>query len=262
MKQVAVIIQARMGSTRLPGKVLKPLCGLPVLWHIIHRVKAAKIPGAIIVATSTKRGDNPIEDNCRHWGIPCYRGEEDDVLKRYYGALTFLDHSGFSADNIVRITADCPLIDPVLIDKGISIAQNGGWDYISNTQPPSFPDGLDVEVISRRALVIANSFAKKRSDREHVTPFIISNPRFSKKNFHHACDLSNLRWTLDTAEDFTFIRAIYEELFPQRNIFSMTDILTLLQKKPELTELAGKIQRNEQYYLMIRKEHELEKKYV
>jgi spore coat polysaccharide biosynthesis protein SpsF len=260
----AVIIQARMGSTRLPGKVMKCLCGMPVLWHIIHRVKAAHLPQVVIVVTTVRKMDDVIEQSCRLWDTPCFRGDEDDVLKRYYDAVAYLESQGFSIDYIVRITADCPMIDPTLIDRAIGLAKSGGYDYVSNTQPPTFPDGLDVEVMSRNALELAHRKATKRLEREHVTPYIFENKRFLRKNFINSTDLSStttdfsfMRWTLDKEEDFIFIREIYNHLFLNKNIFLMDDVLKLLKEHPELEFIRSNTKRNEQYFQMIKEEHRL-----
>ena len=243
----AVIIQARMGSTRLPGKVNKDLCGKPVLWHVITRIRQAALPDIILVATTTNPEDELIESLCRKWDIPVFRGAVDDVLRRYCDSVMFLEKTYNKIDYIVRITADCPLIDPQVIDAVISEMFSGKFDYASNTDPPTFPDGLDVEVISRDVLFAANEKATLPSDREHVTPFIRKNPAVKKTNVRYATDLSGLRWTLDTPEDYEFIKNVYTRLYNLPGIFLMTDILNLLEKNPELYRINSHIPRNEGY---------------
>ena len=243
----AVIVQARMGSTRLPGKVILDLCGKPVLWHLINRIKQASFTEVILIATTTNPEDDVIESLCHAWDIPVFRGDRDDVLKRYCDSVIFLEKTFKRIDYIVRITADCPLIDPQVIDAVISTMLSGRYDYVSNTDPPTFPDGLDVEVISRDMLFSANEKATLFSDREHVTPFIRKNPAVRMTTLRSPTDLSALRWTLDNPEDYEFINQIYRSLYTPLGIFLMTDILKLLAQKPELEKINSHITRNEGY---------------
>jgi len=245
---VVAVIQARMGSTRLPGKVMKDLTGMPVLWHVITRVKFASLLDHIVVATTTLSEDDRIEQACRQWGIRCFRGEEEDVLSRYYNAVDSLEQAlEIRSDYVVRVTADCPLIDPMIINKLVLCAQEGQYDYVSNTDPPTFPDGLDVEVMTKDALESAYKNARLLSDREHVTPFIRQNSIFRKYNFKNSIDLSHMRWTLDTPEDYTFIKRIYNTLYREKTIISMDQVLQLLRQHPELLSLNDNSQRNEGY---------------
>ena len=253
----AVIIQARMGSTRLPGKVLRDLSGKPVLWHLVRRLKKASLPDVILVATTTNPEDDLIEKACVEWDIPVFRGEPDDVLKRYCDSVVFLEKTYRRIDCIVRITADCPLIDPRVVDRVVSEMVSGGYDYASNTDPPTFPDGLDVEVISRDALFAANEKATLLSDREHVTPYIRKNPEFNKTNIRNPADLSALRWTLDTPDDYEFINKVYACLYNPRRIFLMTDILNLLKKNPGLLKINSHIPRNEGYEKSLSRDRKL-----
>lgn len=236
-----------MGSTRLPGKVIKDLGGKPVLWHVINRVERALLPDIILVATTTNREDDIIESLCNEWDIPVFRGDANDVLKRFCNSVEFLEKTRERIDYITRITADCPLIDPQVIDTAVAIMQSGGYDYVSNADPPTFPDGLDVEVIARDILFAAHEKATLPSDREHVTPFIRKNPAFRKNTIRYPTDLSVLRWTLDNPEDFEFIELIYRNLYHPPGIFLMTDILKLLAQKPELEKINSHITRNEGY---------------
>lgn len=243
-----VIIQARMGSTRLPGKVLMPLSGRPVLWQVINRIKKAHNVDAIIVATTTGSEDGAIASLCKEWGIRYFRGDPFDVLKRYYDAVESVKKDFPVIEYIVRITADCPLIDPQIIDDSILEAKNGHYDYVSNTNPPTFPDGLDVEVFSPEALAKANQCATLKSDREHVTPYIRRVSAQRQKNIASDKDLSKMRWTLDTKEDYAFLNTIYNILGTgNSDFFSFQEVLSLLEKKPELDKVNNLFQRNEGY---------------
>jgi len=244
---IVAIIQARMGSTRLEGKVLHDLCGKPVLWHVWDRVAHARTIDRIVIATTGKREDNTIEDFCKKYRITCFRGDERDVLKRYFGASRMLQEKGASIDYIVRITADCPLIDPEIIDRTVSHAIEGGFDYVTTSNPPSFPDGIDVEVFTPRALEIAHRNAVLPSEREHVTQYIIKNRIFSKSNVKNPCDLSALRWSLDEPADYRFISIVYQELYSKRRLFLMGDVLNLLKRRPELSSINSHIIINEGY---------------
>jgi len=241
------IIQARMGSTRLPGKVMKDLAGKPVLWHIANRVKQSSLSYAVVVATTTNSEDDIIESACHLWNVPVFRGSPENVLERFCGAVQFMESGKPTTDYIIRITGDCPLIDPTVIDEVARVALSGRYDYASNTNPPTFPDGLDVEVISRDVLFLANEKATLQSEREHVTPFIKNHPFFKKYNVQYSKDLSALRWTLDNQEDYELIKIIYNDLFISSKIFLMDDVLKLFLKKPELKNINSHIKRNEGY---------------
>lgn len=241
------IIQARMGSTRLPGKVMKDLVGKPVLWHIIQRVTQSSLINGIIVASTTNHEDNIIESACESWDIPVFRGSSDDVLKRFCDTIHFIELNNPKITYIVRITADCPLIDPIIINEVISIALSGRYDYVSNTLQPTFPDGLDVEIVSRESLFIANTNAQLLSDREHVTPFIKREQKFKKFNHKYPVDLSALRWTLDNPEDYDLIKIIYETLNNPLKLFLMSDIIQLFNEKPELYKINSHLNRDEGY---------------
>jgi len=245
--KTAVIIQARMGSTRLPGKVLADLAGMPVLWHVIRRVQRATLPDEILVATTVNTEDDPVESSCREWGVRVWRGDPEDVLRRYYEGMLFLERVHTRIDYVVRVTADCPLIDPDIIDEEIGAAVSGGYDYVSNTDPPTYPDGLDVEVISRSALSEACKNATLPSEREHVTPYIRKNPRFTRYNLRNSEDHSDLRWTLDTEDDLIFIRKIYTDLFRPSGYFTTSDLMKYLKENPDIQRINTHIKRNEGY---------------
>ena len=244
---IAAIVQARMGSTRLPGKVLMNLAGKPVLWHIITRLQKVAHLDSIWVATTTENEDDRIEEACRMWNIPVYRGSRDDVLSRYYECAKCIGMQRGKEDYIVRITADCPLIDPTIVDILIEKAVHGHYDYISNIDPPTFPDGLDAEVIKFDAMETSIKKAQLKSEREHVTPYIRKNKTFLKFNYSHKPDLSNIRLTLDTYKDYKMITAIYESLYHEGGVISLKDILELLDSRSDILAINAQFKRNEGY---------------
>ncbi|KKG07363.1 cytidylyltransferase domain-containing protein [Methanosarcina sp. 2.H.A.1B.4] len=250
MHTVAVI-QARMGSTRLPGKVMLEISGKPILWHVANRVSKSQLIDGFVVATTTNHEDNDIEKFCKENGISVFRGSEDDVLDRYY-----LCAKKFNIENIIRITADCPLHDPSVIDLVIEKYRRGNYDYISNIDPPTYPDGIDVEIFSFEALEKAWSNASLVSEREHVTPYIRKHKDlFKVGNVENVKDLSAHRWTLDQVEDFELIKQIYgafKEL--DSEMFYMTDILKLLDEYPELVSINSDIKRNAGYIKSLNKD--------
>jgi spore coat polysaccharide biosynthesis protein SpsF (cytidylyltransferase family) len=222
------IIQARTGSTRLPGKVLAPIAGRTMLLRVVDRTARARTIDRVVVATSTDRADDRVAALCADEGVPCFRGSETDVLGRYAGAAR-----RFGSDAIVRITADCPLLDPEVVDRVVGEFQQGGRDYVANINPPTFPDGLDVEAMSAKALFEADAEARLASEREHVTLFIRNRPeRFRIGNVVHGTDLSALRWTVDAPGDLEFVRAVYERL--GEGPFGLDAVLDLLRREPGL----------------------------
>ena len=231
---IVAIIQARMGSTRLPGKVLINIQGKPLLEHVINRVRQSRLIDKIIIATTTKERDRVILEMAQSWGLESYAGSEEDVLDRFYQAARI-----YRARTIVRITPDDPFKDPEVIDKVISyyLKSKGNVDYVSNTIKPTYPEGLDVEVFSFEALEKAWREAKKSSEREHVTPYIWNHPEiFRLANVENDDDLSHLRWTLDTEADLQFTREIYSRLY-HGQLFLMKGILALLRAEPELMRI-------------------------
>ncbi len=235
MGKIVAIIQARMGSTRLPGKVMKDLCGKTVLAHDIERVKQSKFIQEIVIATTTSQEDDRIVKEALNNGVKVYRGSEEDVLSRYYEAA--VENNG---DIVVRITSDCPLIDPFVIDSMIHCYVENDYDLVTNAGSDltqrTYPRGLDVEVFSFGILKEAYENAEKAYQREHVTPYIYEN---SKNIFYYKNDVdySKYRWTLDTEEDFELIKEIYAELYRGRHNFYFEDILCLFTRKPELFEI-------------------------
>ena len=211
--RTVAIVQARMGSSRLPGKVLADLSGKPLLEHVLYRTQRAKTLDETIVATTTNQEDDAIVDYCRKHDVRVFRGDAHDVLQRYARASVFAD-----ASTIVRITGDCPMIDPFLIDHAVTLFRNGDWDYLSNSDHRTFPDGLDVEVFTRAALDAADKEARDPKHREHVTqymrgkPTTSSNFRFRAGSFTYPADFSQLRWTVDTQKDLEVVRGLLARL--------------------------------------------------
>ena len=237
------IVQARMGSSRLPGKVLLPLMGETVLWHIYQRLNIIDEIQNTVIATSTEAQDEKIVSYCESRAIPVHRGSENDVLDRFYKAA-----SAFKADAVVRITADCPLVDPQIITKLISTFRGGSFDHcgiaagagVANDEKINrYPDGLDAEIFTMKSLKDAWTESTKTLHREHVTPFIWQQPdRYELGKL--ACDQGDLgqhRWTLDNQEDYELISWIYEHLHSESSQFGMNDVLELLATHPEKQQL-------------------------
>ncbi len=240
---IAAIIQARMNSSRLPGKVLRPILGRPMLQHMIERVKAAETVGKTVVITSAEPSDDPIAEFCRRYHVDCYRGSLDDVLDRYYQGAR-----AHRAKVIVRLTADCPLIDPRVIDFVVRRFQKENCDYAANTVPPpsTFPDGMDVEVFSFQALEQAWREAKKPSEREHVTFYFWKNPHlFRTLRCDGPSDRHEFRLTVDYPQDAEVITAIIRDLSVRNPLFSMEEIIDYLQTHPDVRVLNGGIVPNQ-----------------
>lgn len=257
LKEMVVgILQARTSSTRLPSKVLMPILGQPMLARQIERIRRASQIDRLVVATSCDKSDDPIEALCSEIGCDCYRGNLTDVVDRYYRAAI-----AHGARIVVRLTGDCPLTDPKVIDSVIETFKTREMDYVSNTIVPSFPDGLDVEVFSMEALEDAWRVARGPGQREHVTPFVYGNPqRYRLHNVMNGADLSKLRWTVDRLEDFVFVTRVYEALYPVNAAFSTEDILALLSQKPELNSINAHLLRNEGFASSTHIDRALEEK--
>ena len=250
---ILAIIQARMGSSRLPGKVLLDLAGRPVLWHAVSRVRKARQVDQVLVATTDQLSDEPIRRFCAEQQVQCFGGSEQDVLDRFVQAARFAGAT--ESDAIVRITADCPLVDPDVIDQVVEAYQQAGVDYASNINPPTFPDGLDVEVFSFSALRTAWREAALVSEREHVTPYLRNHPeKFSAHNVTHGTDLSALRWTLDEPADYALLQRLVAELDRNQPEFHLADVLQVLAVHPEWQEMNRDFQRNEGYAKSLRQE--------
>jgi len=238
---IAAIIQARMGSSRLPGKVLMDIGGEPMLERVVRRARRSQFVGQVIVATTTDHSDDPVEDYCKSRGIPCFRGDPYDVLDRYYQAART-----FNAKIIVRLTADCPLIDPVEIDRTVQGFFDAEVDFAANRLPPPWkrttPIGMDTEVVTFRGLEQAWREAETKYAREHVMPYFYEKDgRFRILLVDHDPDLGHLRLTVDTHEDLILVRKIFEK-FGNRDDFSLRDILDLLDENPELLEINADIE--------------------
>lgn len=241
MSRTVAIVQARLGSRRLPGKVLADLEGKPMLARQFERLARCKTLDQLLLATTTEPSDEPVAALASSLGLATYRGSLDDVLDRYYQAA-----KAARAGTVVRITADCPLIDPVVSDDTVRLYRSGGLDYASTGS--LYPDGLDTEVFSFQALETAWREARLASEREHVTPFIYKNPdRFRIKTMTPERDLSAQRWTVDEPADLEFVRQVYRRLYRPGGVFLMKDVLELLEREPGLRALNEGIGRNEGY---------------
>jgi spore coat polysaccharide biosynthesis protein SpsF len=239
-----------MTSTRLPGKVLKPILGRPMLCRQLERVLLVPNIDKLVVATSDRPEDRVVGALCEAFDVDCFFGSLEDVLDRFYQAA--LRHQ---PAHVVRLTGDCPLSDPELIEQVIRFHVNGQYDYTSNTIEPTYPDGLCAEVMRYSCLEEAWREAKLPSEREHVTPFIIKRPeRFKLGSVKGQEDLSALRWTVDEPEDFELVTRIYEALYPQNPYFTTRDILEFLDRNPHLIQINSAFQRNEGYQKSLEKD--------
>lgn len=241
--KIVVILQARASSSRLPQKVLRPILDAPMLQRQIERVQRSKLIDQLIVATSVERSDDAIEALCGQLDVHCFRGSLDDVLDRFYQAAKTCQ-----PDHVVRLTGDCPLIDPEVIDKVLKLHLDEGVDYTSNGAPPTYPDGLDVEVMTFRALQQAWTEASLKSEREHVTPYMRKpNSGLSHCNVTNDVDLSHLRWTVDEPEDLEFVVRIYENLYEKNPCFGSSEVMSFLEEQPEMMQINQGFVRNEGY---------------
>jgi spore coat polysaccharide biosynthesis protein SpsF len=238
---ILVILQARFSSSRLPGKVLKSILGKPMLLHQIERIQNSKMIDKLIVATSIEGSDDGIQKMCLDNNIEIFRGSLSNVLDRFYQCA-----KSYKPECVVRLTGDCPLIDWNVIDQVIKRHLDGDYDYTSNCSPPTYPDGLDVEVMKFSILKKVWECAKLPSELEHVTPYIHNHPElFSRYNFELKEDLSEYRWTVDESSDFELVKEIYTNLYPKNDRFKMKDILDFLDNNPKFKEINRHIGRNE-----------------
>jgi spore coat polysaccharide biosynthesis protein SpsF len=238
MKRIVTIVQARTGSSRLPNKVILPLGGTSLLQQMLARVRAAKFAGKVVVATTRDASDDIIEKLAKNENIACYRGDTNDLLDRHYQAAMTFD-----AEAVVKIPSDCPLIDPRIIDAVLYyfLKHSDKYDFVSNLHPPTYPDGNDVEVMTMDTLSIAWKEAKKDFEREHTTPFVWENPsrfRIGNVTWDRGLDYSmSHRWTIDYIEDYEFIKSVFNSLYPKNPLFSLNDILDLLDNNPEIKKI-------------------------
>ncbi len=234
---ILAVLQARMSSTRLPGKVMKPVAGAPMIARQIERLRRARRLDRIVLATSTHAEDAPLIETARAAGIDAYRGSLEDVLGRYLGASAGLG----PGDHLVRVTGDCPLADPAVIDAVIALHLEGGGDYAANTPAHrTYPKGLDVEVMRIEALRRAGAETEPGYEREHVTPYIYRHPElFDLRFLSQADDEGDVRWTVDRPDDLAFVQAVYDALYPANPAFTSDDVRRLVRGRPDLQALGG-----------------------
>lgn len=255
MGKTVAILQARTSSSRLPGKVMKPLLGVPMIGRQIERIRRSRRIDRIVLATSVDPSDDALVRYAGSLGVDVVRGSLDDVLARF-GAV----RDAFPADLYLRLTGDCPLIDPEVIDALVAYHLTKGADYTCLADPPTFPDGLDAEVMSSATLARTVELARKGPEREHVTLYVREHPEaFRLANYASARDLSAERWTVDTAEDFRFVETVYERLYAKKNDFSMNDVLALLDREPSLRSINSAHSRNEGLMKSLKKDEMLQR---
>ncbi len=240
---IVAIIQARVGSTRFLNKVFAPLVGKPFIWHVVERLKYSRKINKILIATTLNKND----DTLAQWAIDnlieYYRGSEENVLERFYKAAVFTQ-----ARIIVRITADDPFKDATIIDRAIGIMETEDLDFVFNNNPPTFPEGLDTEVFTFKALEEAYKNATEEFDKEHVTQYFYKHPdNFRQRNFENSRNISFLRWTVDTEDDYTMVAKIYDSLYKENSVFLMDDILAFLKKNPEIARINSEVPRSYMY---------------
>jgi len=240
---VVAIIQARLGSTRFPKKIFSNLSNKPLIWHVIERLKYSQKIDQIILATTNTKTDDELATWAEKEGVLLYRGSENNVLERYYSAAKL-----FSADIIVRITADDPFKDPKIIDKVIDKLIDEKLDFAYNNNPPTFPEGLDTEVFTFDALESAYFKSKDDYEREHVTQYFYRNKAdFKQANYYNDNNFSDLRWTIDTELDYEMVKKIYDILYIENKIFYMDDILECLNKNPKISQINKAVARSDMY---------------
>lgn len=252
---IGAIIQARTGSTRLPRKIFLEIQGKTILEHVVGRVKRIKNCRKIVLATTNKEQDNVLEQVAEELNLSFFRGSEENVLDRFYQAA-----KRFEIDPIIRITADCPLLDPEVSSKVVDFYLGGDYDYVSNARPPTFPDGLDTEIFSFDALKKSHEAVKLPSEKEHVTAYIAKHPEIFKiGNVIGEQDMSDLRLTLDEEKDLILIEEIYNELYPKNPFFGLKEIIELFKRRSELLKINQQIVRNEGYLKSLQKDKGYEK---
>ena len=252
---ILAVLQARVSSTRFPGKVLREILGTPMILRQVERVRRARSIGGLLLATSVDPADDPLALLCGENGVACFRGSLDDVLDRFYQASLL-----HQPEHVVRLTGDCPLADPALIDHVVGTHVTRRSDYTSNTIPPTYPDGLDIEVIRFSCLEQAWREAKLPSEREHVTPFLYGRPnRYRIGAVRNAVDLSALRWTVDEPDDFELVRTVYEALYPGNPVFTTEEILAFLERNPALKTWNVRHARNEGYEKSLKEDNLIKK---
>lgn len=241
---VNAIIQARCGSTRFPNKVFVDIDGKPLLWHVVNRLKYAEMIDDIIIATTVNSKDDKIEEWCKAESVKCFRGSEEDVLNRYYSASV-----AFPSDVVVRVTADDPFKEPAVIDKVIRKLIDEELDLVTNNFPPSFPEGLDCEAFTFMVLKTMEKTTWDSFEREHVTQYVYHNPdKFRIGNVVSETQLSSYRWTIDNAEDYEMVKAIYARRKAEsKGMLLMDEILDILSKNPEISKINSQVKRSAMY---------------
>ena len=231
--KISAIVQIRMGSTRLPKKTFLKLAGFPLIHHAISRLKPSKLINEVIIATTKNNEDDEIEIWCKNHKIKCFRGSENNVLKRYYDCA-----EKYNSDYIVRITGDDPFKDYRIIDKAVEIISSNKYDFVCNNSPASYPEGLDVEVFTKDTLIKIYENATSDQEKEHVTLYVHNNKSLFKTfNMKNSEDLSNYRWTIDYEEDYIFAKKIYDKLYFKKNIFLTEDIYKILKENSSLLSI-------------------------
>lgn len=230
---VLCVLQARMSSTRLPGKVLRPILGRPMLEMQIERIRRAKKIGRLVVATSMESSDQPIAGLCKSLDVDCYQGSLGDVLDRYYQAAR-----AYRPQHVMRLTGDCPLTDPALLDALVDLHLEGAYDYSANVHERTYPDGLDAEIFRFQLLEEAWTLAKTSFEREHVTPYMYrTGPAFNRGALKDTVDRANLRWTVDHPEDLEFVSRIFEALYPRDPAFDTAAVHAFLESHPDIQKI-------------------------
>ena len=247
---ILAAVQVRMGSTRLANKALAEVCGKPILWHIVNRLRFSERVDRVVIATSNEGRDAPIRAFAETNDIPYYAGSQADVLDRLYSTAIHFD-----ADALVRITGDCPLADPGVVDQLVTayLHRSIDVDFITNTLPPTYPDGLDAEVYPTSTLERLWNEIEEPFWREWFFGYLIEHQdTFRPLNVSYHGDLSRLRWTVDYQEDLDFVRQVYRRLYREGEVFLMADVLALMRAEPELTAINAKYARNEGYQEALR----------
>ena len=241
--RVHAIIQARCGSSRFPSKVFAEIDGKPLIWHVVNRLKLAKTIDQIIVATTVNPLDDALEQWCKENQVSCFRGNEADVLNRYYEAAC-----AFPSDVVVRITADDPFKEPEVIDAVVRKVTDEHYDAATNNNPPSFPEGLDCEAFTFEALRQAETTSNDAFEREHVTQYFYHHPEMFKiANVSSDKQLSHLRWTIDTKADLEMVNAIYSHRAKSNELIRMPEILAILEQHPEICQINASVARSAMY---------------
>ncbi len=251
---IGAIIQARMGSTRLPGKVMKEVLGKPLIYYLLERLKYSGLIKKIVVATTDQPGDTVIKEYVESLGIEVFCGSQSDVLDRYHGAA-----KKYGIDPVIRITSDCPLLDPEIVDAIISFyLDNPGYDLVHTG--PSYPEGLDMEIFPFASLDEAWKKADLESEREHVTAYIWKRKAdFKIKTMEMEEDLSSLRITVDEEADFNLVKQVFEKIYKPGKIFSLNDVLKLRYSEPGMFNINKNIIRNEGYLKSLKKDKKIER---